>query len=203
MIKRIYLDLDDVLNTLVPSVFRALSYELDCRYEAYPREYGWDIVGAANHVIKDTTAHRLHGVQYQKEAFWGMFNREFWASIIPTFECHQLVQIAESMVGRDSVWILTKAVGAESLAGKQDWVDSNMPWMRERMITCSDKDCCAAPDSLLIDDNQDNVQAFVTRGGHAIMRPRPWNDLWEFGDLGGWRYVRTMLGMYDSQRDAA
>lgn len=184
MIHRIYLDLDDVLNTLVPSLF-ANSAGVDMPYSEYPRRHGWDVRSAINEACE-----RAHGFAYDRGRFWRTLSREFWASIPKTPECDWLLATAAHHVGRGGVFILTKAVGSTSLAGKQDWVQRNLPeWMHDRMITCAHKDCCAAYDSLLIDDNQDNIQAFIARGGHAIMRPRPWNDLHDL-DFG---YVKTQL----------
>ena len=183
MIRRIYLDLDDVLNTLVPSLFTELG--MRCRYGDYPRRYGWDVRSA----IYDIASARGIILPH-RSSFWSSLRRQFWAEIPKTPECNWLLATAAHYVGREGVFALTKAVGSVSLAGKQDWVDLNLPeWMHDRMITCAHKDCCAATDSLLIDDNQDNIQAFAARGGHVIMRPRPWNDLWELD----FRYVKAQL----------
>ena len=201
MIRRIFLDLDDVLNTLSIHVIRSLSSEIAVDYESYPRKHGFDIVGVANELLKRTRCYRTQGLQYEEDDFWCRFSAEFWATIPKSPECDWLIDQAESLVGCESVWILTKGSGAASLAGKQVWIESNLPaWMRDRMITCAHKDCCAANDSLLVDDNQDNIQAFINRGGHAIMRPRPWNDLWWIKD--GAMYVETQLRVLFG-RDAA
>jgi 5'(3')-deoxyribonucleotidase len=191
MIHRIYIDLDDVLNTLVPSVLTLLTVcdGKKLTYEDYPRECGWNIIRAANKMRDEWSG------SWTRETFWGALGRDFWATIPKTPECNQLLEFAASAVGREGVFILTNAIGANSLAGKQDWVDTKFPaWMHDRMITCAHKDCCAAYDSLLIDDNQDNIQAFAARGGQVIMRPRPWNDLWDLGDEGGAKYVLAQLG---------
>ena len=190
MIHRIYIDLDDVLNTLVPSIFSFFGIVTKqgtaVGYRHYPSNHGWDVIGAVN----DMEVNVMRGPEIDRYSFWGSFGRGFWATIPKTDECDWLLATAAHQVGREGVFILTKAVGANSLAGKHDWVNRNLPeWMHDRMITCAHKDCCAASDSLLIDDNQDNIQAFAARGGHVIMRPRPWNDLWEL-DFG---YVKTQL----------
>jgi len=37
----------------------------------------------------------------------------------------------------------------------------------------------ANENTILIDDNEDNVVRFVREGGHAILVPAPWNSLWK------------------------
>jgi hypothetical protein len=38
----------------------------------------------------------------------------------------------------------------------------------------------AAPDRILVDDNDDNVRNFREAGGHAVLVPQPWNQGVEF-----------------------
>jgi hypothetical protein len=178
LIRRIFIDLDDVLNTLVPSALKHNGIWLCGNYASYPVHHGWDIVGAANELVKHTELYKTTGIQFDRETFWGALGRKFWASIPKTPICDWLLARASHLVGRENVFVLTRTLHSESLAGKHDWVTSRLPeWIHDQMITCARKEVCARSDALLIDDNQDNIQAFLRAGGEAIMYPRPWNDL--------------------------
>ena len=67
----------------------------------------------------------------------------------------------------------------ESLAGKLDWIHCFMPpWMHRQYAITPRKYLFARSDALLIDDLERNTQRFEQEGGHSILVPRPWNQLW-------------------------
>ena len=69
---------------------------------------------------------------------------------------------------------------AGSYEGKQLWIEKNIAAMEKRtIITNAAKSTFAAPDALLIDDRDKNVDEFRAAGGHAILIPRPWNSSYE------------------------
>ncbi len=52
----------------------------------------------------------------------------------------------------------------------------------------------ANENTILIDDNEDNVVRFVREGGHAILVPAPWNSLWkEFEKRQAYMVVKRRL----------
>ena len=64
--------------------------------------------------------------------------------------------------------------------GKQKWVESNLPerfWNRLIIMGWGTSKALLARDSncLLIDDKEENCEAFIRAGGSAILVPRPWN----------------------------
>ncbi len=53
-----------------------------------------------------------------------------------------------------------------------------MPWVYDRtIISYAPKSLLAGPDTLLIDDKDENITEFRAGGGHGILVPRPWNKL--------------------------
>ena len=52
MIRRIFLDLDDACNTLAMHVLASVGCKVEpTNYQQYPREYGYDVVAAANYLL--------------------------------------------------------------------------------------------------------------------------------------------------------
>ena len=174
MIKRIFLDLDDVLNVLTPY----LLYRAGCDigptdYESYPGDKcGYDITEAANML------HAVRMYPFTNESFWRSVSRMTWATCPKSKEFELLLMLSCDAVG-EGIYVLTKAVDTDScLAGKKDWMDSNLPgWLRRKYIMVGEncKHLLANSESLLIDDFDDNVNAFRKSGGLAITMPRPWN----------------------------
>ncbi len=65
----------------------------------------------------------------------------------------------------------------ESYTGKAQWVTQEMPELRRRLIPThiSKSEFAYDYNCLLIDDSQDNIDAFTVAGGAGILVPRPWN----------------------------
>jgi len=56
--------------------------------------------------------------------------------------------------------------------------DFGVPESCDRILLGSAKRLLAAPDRILIDDNDKNVKAHASGGGVSVLFPRPWNKLW-------------------------
>lgn len=172
-IKKIFLDLDDVLNYCTCA---ALKY-VGCPgveptdVQLFNPKWGFNIVTAANwfHPLKT----------FNRYTFWNAVKRDFWADMEKTPWCDTLLDTCAKMVGRDNVRILTCPIDdPDCAAGKVEWIHRNMPkWMHRQYIITPCKEDCANDHSLLIDDSDKNVDDFRTAGGHAILFPRPWNRL--------------------------
>lgn len=175
LIKRIFLDLDDVLNKFTMPALAHVGCPVDKdSHGNFPTKCGFNIVEAANSFFKSESEHF-----FDKNEFWSLFGEEFWASLPVSSELSNFIYWSRSAVERRNVYILTSATGVEGcLEGKRRWIIRNLgsKWIR-KLITCKDKFVCAA-DSLLIDDSQKNVDEFIEAGGSAITVPRPWNPLW-------------------------
>lgn len=174
MIDRIFLDLDDTCNTLAMHVLYLAGCPVDNRdYSQHPRDFGYDIIGAAN---------RLLG--YTKYAtytqFWSRITRPNWAECPVSEIFPWILHRAARLVGRENVCIATAPTKSpECLAGKLEWIHRHMPeWMHWQYAITPCKHLFARPGALLIDDLEDNLQRFQAAGGEGILVPRPWNSLY-------------------------
>ena len=173
MIRRIFLDVDDVCNTLAPFVLNAVGCDIDpTDYTTYPRQFGYAVVDVANFLLRKQ--------RYTPATFWASMPGARWAEIPETGFFHWLLDTCAEAVGRENVCIASGATKSpESLSGKLEWIHHHFPsWMHRQYIITPRKHLLARPDSLLIDDYHENTERFEVHGGHAILVPRPWNDNW-------------------------
>lgn len=175
MIRHVFLDIDDTLNSLTLHILGAVhgvdigTYD----YDRFPIEVGYDII-AAYEKLKPFD-YQTHTIQ----SFWNAVPREAWAKTPRSPEFDFLLKHSVELVGRENVCLLTSPTkDPECLAGKLEWIHDTMPaWMHRQYLIGPRKHFCARPDSLLIDDSDENVNKFREAGGNAILVPRPWNSL--------------------------
>lgn len=172
MIKRIFLDIDGVLNRFQLHVFKRLGIIAEMLDEVYPVEAGWDIVKAANILSKRDRS---------KSEFWNSVTRDIWATAPKSAECDWLIGHAEALVGRENVALLTSpTLDPDCAAGKIEWIKAFMPeWLHRQFFIGPKKRQVAHPGALLIDDSDDNVFEWRLCGGEAILVPHRWNSLHE------------------------
>lgn len=173
MIRRIYLDLDDVLNTLAPFVLNAVGCPIgQSDYRRYPREYGFNCHEAANAMLGEA--------RYTQATLWASIPRSVWVTVPESPFCRWLIDTCESLVGRENICIATSPTkDPECLAGKLEWIHDHLPpWLHREFAITPRKWRFARPDSLLIDDYDENIRLWRENGGVAIQVPRPWNALW-------------------------
>jgi len=167
MINQILVDLDDVCNRFTMLVLN----ELGCSYreEDYPVEVGYNITAAYNIMKPDDIT---------PDEFWSMVEPNIWSWMPLREDTEWLLDLCAGCVGRENVMICTKSIGHPlHFAGKIQWMRDNLPhWIIEQYSITPVKHAYARPDVLLIDDAPENVDKFrATRGGQAILVPRPWN----------------------------
>ena len=171
MIRRIYLDLDDVCNTM-SMYFLSL---VGCRVSR--TDYADWPAGEMELAI---AANKLLGYRrFDTASFWAAFDRDAWASVPETPEFPWLLEQCERLVGRENILIATSPTEhPECVAGKVDWIHTHFPkWMHRQYAITPRKWFFARPDALLIDDNQTNTALFFADHGSALLVPRPWNHL--------------------------
>lgn len=172
MIDRILLDLDDACNTLAMHLLYCVGCPVDSRdYSQYPRAYGYDVVGAANHLLGYT--------KYTTPAqFWSRITRPNWVECPVSEIFPWILHLAARFVGRENVCIATSTTKCpECLAGKLEWIHRHMPpWMHRQYAITPRKHLLARPGALLIDDLEANLQRFQAAGGVGVLIPRPWNS---------------------------
>ena len=115
------------------------------------------------------------------DQFYAKMGYEFWANLPRTEEFDVFLSILELFFTQENICVLTapprvKCPGC--LEGKEDWIYKNLPQYKDQFLIGRPKDFCAGPDTLLVDDSDANVRAFVKRGGRYILIPRAWNALY-------------------------
>lgn len=169
LVERIFLDLDDTLNSLtLPAMRRAGCKVGDFDYHLYPVEAGYDIVKATM---------MLSGNEYTVPDFWNLLGRDFWRTLPKSQEFDLIIDSALSLVGPENVCILTSPTkDPDCLAGKLEWIHDNLPKeLHRRFLIGPRKHFCAKRGSMLLDDSSDNTRLFREHGGIGLTVPRPWN----------------------------
>ena len=140
-----------------------------------------------------------HVLPEPAEAMWNRVNKlgiDFWTSMPETPWARRLYD--ETKKVGDVYFLTMPTTDPISLAGKLEWIyrftgDRNF----RNYVMAPPKFLCAAKDRILIDDSDDNVDAFKKAGGQAILLPRIWNRMhayradpceWVLRNLAG--YVR-------------
>ncbi len=168
MIKTVYLDMDGVITDFVGGVCRA--FNKSNPYPALTRDYtfwnAWPEVST-----KDVDA---------------ICNQEFWHNLEWVHDGRDILRAIMGTLGLEKVYLLTQPMpNLESASGKMMWVNNNLPiYLKRTIITTMDvpKSLLAKPDTLLIDDKDENVKEFVKAGGYGILINRPWNKGYERAD---------------------
>jgi len=173
MIRRIFLDIDDVLNRLTMTVLRHWGCPVAVEdYSAYPHWLGYDVIGAAS------ALYPYPGVRFTDND-WLRLPRWLWAEVKPSADCYWLIDRCAELVGQENVCLLSAATASpECLAGKLEWIHDRLPtFLHKQYLIGQPKRFCAHPEALLIDDRDSNVSEFRIYGGNALLVPRPWNSL--------------------------
>lgn len=180
MIRRVFLDLDDTLNSLTLFILGQVR-GLDIGpydYHRFPVEVGYDIMAAYEKLKREQPASQYFP-EYTVETFWmqGSMPKGAWSQTPKSKQFDWLIQHAERLVGRENVCILTTPTkDPESLAGKLEWIHDFLPsWLHRQYLVGPRKHFCARHDALLVDDSDEQVNKFRENGGQAILVPRPWN----------------------------
>ena len=185
MIDQIFVDLDDVCNRLTMHTLRHLGCKGATEID-FP-DVGYDIVAAYN---------ILRPANVSADWFWAMATPAIWKDMPMREETHWLLDMCESYVGQENVFICTASLGDPMhYAGKMQWIYDHLPyWIHGQIQINGQKETNARPGALLIDDSDSNVDKFrAARGGHAILVPRPWNSNKK---LNAMVYVEKMVHHY-------
>jgi hypothetical protein len=195
-VRRVLLDLDEVLADWVGGACRAWGLDPAAAYAEWPPgEYGiTPALGRAlakklrpYHAEPDVLGGTTRGglpvgePAFTEWMFWSRINgrQEFWEELKPLPWCHALINLAAHGLGVP--WYVVTRPGAcawSSMAGKAQWVARVLgPGNVRRLNLTYHKELFAGPGVLLIDDHEDNVEAFQAAGGLALLFPRHHNKL--------------------------
>lgn len=156
----IYLDIDGVVADFDQAVCRWFGRPVLQHYE--DGRHLWRHIG-------------LHSDDDIQQTIWDM-PAGFWSSIPLLPWARQLVAVCEDVVGKDSVYFATAAIGSNDCAsGKMLWIAQHFPEMARRTILIRDKWMLTGPDRILIDDLENQCDKFVEHGGSSILFPQLWN----------------------------
>ena len=174
MIRRIFLDLDDVCNTLAPFVLHSVGCDIGpSDYARYPREHGFNISDAANAMLGEP--------RYTPATFWASMPRCSLgqSSGIPLLSSGSWKRVPRRSAARTSALPPARRNARRAWPASWSGFTTTFPqWMHRQYAITPRKHLFARPDSLLIDDYSENIERFEAHGGHAILVPRPWNDNW-------------------------
>jgi hypothetical protein len=159
--RAIYCDLDGVIvDCLHPALLYHGRHDLAADPN-YPPSYDWE---------KDT------GLSHRE--FWDAIDKagpDWWAGLPFTqFGYRLLVELSDLRLAGHDVQIASKVVGANGCAGKWDWAKQWLPKDMPLHLT-TDKSGFAGPGRLLIDDSQENTDAWAAKGGDVILVPASYN----------------------------
>lgn len=109
---------------------------------------------------------------------------DFWVSLNWTSDGHDIIRLVTSTFKPEQIYLLTTPMpNSGSYTGKALWVQKHLPEYSKRLIIITaPKSLLAKPNTLLIDDKDENVEEFVKAGGHGILINRPWNKGYERAD---------------------
>ena len=169
---KVFLDLDGVLVDFVGGVHAALN--LPYEYNKYPYKKGkWNMLGDMGGEFWDG--------QFPFSLVNGFCNQEFWRTLDWLDDGQRMLYGWVDIMGKfDDITILTTPMpNPDSWTGKYLWIKENMPakFLKNTIMLRGSKALLAGPDTLLIDDKDENIVEFVAAGGHGILVPRPWNEL--------------------------
>ena len=106
----------------------------------------------------------------------------FWKRLRWLKDGRQLLQLVERIVGKENVRLLSQPTNeAFSYAGKMLWIKRHLPDYVGRSLLGVCKTDAGGPGKILIDDCEENIEAWKKLGGIGILVPRPWNRLGEAG----------------------
>lgn len=159
---KVYVDLDGVLADFIGSA---------CALHGVPIS---DLPAGKWDVIEDLC--KIKNIS--QNTFWNGLGSKFWASILPTPECFDLIHDLSFHFGLENIKICSSPSNGDSLKGKHEWVKSHFPSiMKHRNYHyCYHKEELASPNRILIDDKIENCHLFHANGGKTIVWPNHWNN---------------------------
>ena len=167
MINTVFLDMDGVLVNFLGGLHKSLNVPYS--YENYPYEKGkWNML---------TDIKGFDDIPATFEQCNDCCTTSFWRHLRWMPDGYDILTAVEYKFTPAQIYLLTTPMpNIESPTGKWLWVKNHMSMYYKRtIITQAPKHLLARPDTLLIDDKDENVDGFREAGGKALLVPRPWN----------------------------
>lgn len=135
----------------------------------------------------------------EDEVIWKHTTRDFWADAPKTKEADALMDLATSY--NFDIWICTSPkLDATCLPGKTEWVKRHYPELARKIVFCKNKAAISNLGTILVDDSDYHIDAFMGGGGYPILVPRPWNSRYRATDR-VLEIVTDSLFMYCAARE--
>ena len=155
---KVFLDLDGVLVNFGEGTYRVFGKDYDyltsCPKWLYFEDWGISF-----------------------DEFDSVCGLDFFAGLRWMHDGKQILKAVESKF-KDMYLLTTPMPNSGSWTGKMLWIERHLPQHKKQTImTRVPKSILAGPDTLLIDDKDENIAEFVVAGGQGILVPRPWNEL--------------------------
>ncbi len=166
MIKTVFLDMDGVLVNFRKGV-----------HDAFNKPYDYSTLSKKWTFWNDWPEVTLEMVN-------SACNLLFWTNLEWTEGGRDILRTIWQIFDSKDIYLLTDPViGHETETGKMAWVNAWLPeYVKRTIITQAPKHLVAKPNTLLIDDKDENVEEFVKAGGYGILVNRPWNKGYERAD---------------------
>ena len=157
-----YIDMDDVLVDFTGGFLELLGWTPQRYLKSVKREV-WPLY--------ETTGQTA-------DEFWAMIRsggERFWETLLPTEHCYQVITLVQQYFDE---WYLLTTPGIghdgfrclDSYTGKLKWIRNQFGIKFDNYVLTPHKHL-VAHNSLLIDDNPENVTSFRRNGGAAIVFP--------------------------------
>jgi 5'(3')-deoxyribonucleotidase len=163
-----WLDIDGVLADFHGGIHKALGLPWNPNHWPYKKgSAGWNY---------------YEELDMSFDAFDQLCTFDLWANLEWMPDGMQILTTVERVFKYPNIRLLTTPMpNTESASGKVAWVRQHLPqYAKQLIITTAPKEMFAkVPDSILIDDCQDNFERWIAAGGRAQLVPRPWNNCYE------------------------
>lgn len=166
---KILLDMDGVIVDL----HRGICERFNIDTTLFPKPLPWNWV--------------VDFLKMDPNIFWGQLDAAFWTDLHWTPEGKEILARLIAKYGLHNICISSspgnpKYDNWETIAaGKRRWLQKHLPGVASMLG--QEKYFFAHPESILIDDHDDNVNAFRYHGGRAVLVPRLWNSYYELNTL--------------------
>ena len=158
---KVFLDLDGVLVDFVSGACKALG-----KANPYPqktRDYAfWNIWPDISFTNVDAIC-----------------TSDFFAGLRWMPDGRRILELIEKNFGQENIYLVSTVMpNSQSFMGRMLWINRYLPqYSGKTWLGRIPKSFLAGPDTLLVDDKDENIAGFVAAGGQGILVPRPWNKL--------------------------
>lgn len=128
-------------------------------------------------------------------AFWApLKNPDFWQNLDPYPDGMALFTRVAAVIPMSRIGFLSSCACPGAHDGKKAWLEKHLGVYAKHFFAGEAKELlAAAPNKLLVDDFNSNVDRFKAAGGRTVLIPRPWNRRKAETDENGHFRVDTLV----------